>query len=122
MPTKRAANSIIGERVHTLMWRQRRTQKELGALLGVDQASISKRLKGDTNWSAFELAATAAWLGESVMALLPEIEVVGPNDDPDTPAGGAPTRARTWDLRITSPAESPLRSVGRDDDDQVAAA
>ena len=100
---KKAANEVIGERIHTLMWREKRAQRELGALLGVDQASISKRLRGKTNWTAVEVAAVATWLNVSVAELVPEIEVVGPNDDPDTPAGGAPTRARTWDLRIKSP-------------------
>lgn len=33
-------NALIGERVHTLMWRSGRTQKQLATILNVDQGSI----------------------------------------------------------------------------------
>lgn len=52
---KKVANAIIGEKIHQLMWRQKRSQKALGELLGVDQGSISKRLRGKTLWSASEV-------------------------------------------------------------------
>jgi transcriptional regulator with XRE-family HTH domain len=111
---KKQGNVLIGERVHTLMWRNGRTQKQLADILKVDQGSISKRLRGNTVWSAVEIAAVAAWLGVPVEELLPEVEVtVG--DDPSEPydgdpPDGAPTRARvaisSRDVRSVSEAAS----------------
>lgn len=104
---KKLGNALIGERVHTLMWRKKRTQAELAAVLNVDQGSISNRLRGKTTWSAFEVSAVAAWLDVPVEELMPEVEVEPP--DPSEggwggdPEDGAPTRARTWDLRIIRP-------------------
>jgi transcriptional regulator with XRE-family HTH domain len=105
---KRVANVLIGERIHTLMWRGGRTQRELAAILNVDQGSVSKRLRGNTNWSAVEVSAVAAWLGVDVAEILPEMEVCDPPDPSNGGAGGgdpndgAPSRARTYDLRISS--------------------
>ncbi|QFG10055.1 immunity repressor [Mycobacterium phage IdentityCrisis] len=104
------ATAAIGERVHTLMWRSGRTQKQLAAVLNVNQGSISNRLRGKTEWSAIDIAVTAAWLGVEPAELMPEVELL-PDDGGDGGAAGAPTRARTWDLRIKSPLESPFASV-----------
>ena len=104
---KRLGNALIGERIHTLMWRQGRTQKELAAILHVDQGSVSNRLRGKTAWSAIEVSAVAAWLQTPITELLPEVEITNPDPEPWVAGGGdpdgAPTRARTWDLRINSP-------------------
>lgn len=103
---KKRGNAMIGEKVHTLMWREGRKQNELANVLRVDQGSVSKRLRGKTDWTAIDLIATAHWLDVPVEDLLPE--VVPPDDDDPSAVvaegpGGAPTRARTWDLRIKSP-------------------
>ncbi len=99
---KKRATSFIGEKVHTLMWRQGRTQKQLAAVLQVGQASVSDRLRGKTEWSAIDILVTAAWLGVEPTELIPDVELL-PDDGGDGGAAGAPTRARTWDLRIKSP-------------------
>ncbi len=99
---KKQGNALIGERVHTLMWRAGRTQKQLAAVLNVDQGSVSNRLRGKTVWSAVDLAAVAAWLEVPITDLLPEVELEPP-DPNDGGKASAPTRARTWDLRIKSP-------------------
>ena len=99
---KRRGNALIGERIHTLMWRHSRTQTELAAILYVDQGSVSNRLRGKTAWSAMEIAAVAAWLSIPITDLLPEVEMTDPLE-PDDGGVGAPTRARTWDLRISIP-------------------
>lgn len=83
------ANTIIGERVHTHMWRSGRTQKQLSALLGVTQGAVSNRLRGKTMWSASEILAVAAWIDVPVTDLMPEMEIVGPNG-PDDPGGAVP--------------------------------
>ena len=101
--TKVVANAIIGERVHTQMWRRGKTQTQLAKLLGVTQGSVSNRLRGKTLWTATEVLVVSAWLDVQVTELMPAFDIVGPDGDPDDSAGGAPTRARTWDLRIKSP-------------------
>lgn len=111
---KRRATNLIGERVHTLMWRAGRTQKQLAAILQVGQASVSDRLRGKTEWSAIDIAVTAAWLGVEPADLMPEVELLPDDGGDDGGAAGAPTRARTWDLRIISPAEASFPSVGQD--------
>lgn len=71
---KMLANALIGERIHTLMWRRGHTQRQLATILGVDQGSISNRLHGKTAWSAIDVVAAAAWLGEPVTDLLAGVE------------------------------------------------
>ena len=101
-PAKRS-NRLIGAEVHRLMWDSKRTQKQLAALLGIDQGSVSKRLRGHIEWAAWEVAVTAAWLGVQPADLIPPIDLHPDDGGDDGGAGGAPTRARTWDLRIKSP-------------------
>ncbi len=100
---KKQGNAVIGERVHTLMWRTGRTQKQLAGVLNVDQGSVSNRLRGKTAWTVVDLLAVAAWLDVPVTDLMPEVELLPDGGDDDGGAAGAPTRARTWDLRIKSP-------------------
>lgn len=65
------SDAVIGERVHLLMWPDRtKTQQRLAELLGIDQAAVSKRLRGKTKWSAIEIAMTASWLGVDTCELL----------------------------------------------------
>ena len=97
---KRQGNAVIGERVHTLMWRSSRTQKQLASLLNVDQGAVSNRLRGKTAWSAMEVLSVAAWLGVPVTDLMPEVELVLLPPDGDDGGLSAPSRARTEDLRI----------------------
>ena len=98
---KRRATSAIGERVHTLMWRSGRTQKQLAAILQIGQGSVSERLRGKIEWSAIDVAVTAAWLGVEPADLMPAVELLPDDGGDDGGASGAPTRARTWDLRIS---------------------
>lgn len=100
---KERVTAMIGERVHTLMWRAGRTQKQLAAILNVTQGSVSNRLRGKTEWSAIDIAVTAAWLGVTPESLMPTVELLPDDGGDDGGAAGAPTRARTWDLRIKSP-------------------
>jgi transcriptional regulator with XRE-family HTH domain len=97
----RQGNTLIGERIHQLMWRNGLTQKQLGNLLGVDQGSVSKRLRGKTDWAATEVAVAAAWLAVPITDLIPEVEICPP--DPSDGGAGAPSRTRTCDLRIIRP-------------------
>lgn len=74
---KKSENAVIGEKVHTLMWRAKRTQAQLADLLGVHQSAVSNRLKGKTDWTAVELAITAGWLGVEISDLVPQVNQDG---------------------------------------------
>jgi transcriptional regulator with XRE-family HTH domain len=73
------ADQLIGERIHQIMWRQRLTQGQLAAKLGLTQTGVSKKIHGERPWFASELIAVAKALNTQVSALLP-VEF-----DPDPP-------------------------------------
>lgn len=75
----------IGERVHQLIWRQRRTQSAVAIAIGVTGSVLSKKLRGDSAWSATQVQAAAAALGVSVGSLYGEVTV--PPTDPSGPGG-----------------------------------
>jgi transcriptional regulator with XRE-family HTH domain len=74
------ADQLIGERIHQIMWRQRVTQGQLAARLGLTQTGVSKKIHGERPWFASELIAVAKVLNTQVSALLPV------DFDPDPPA------------------------------------
>jgi transcriptional regulator with XRE-family HTH domain len=71
---------LIGERIHQIMWRQRMTQGQLAARLGLTQTGVSRKIRGERPWFARELLQVAAALNTQVSALLPN------PDDFDPPA------------------------------------
>lgn len=76
LPDVERDDVLIGEAVHTAMWRARVTQTELARILRLDQAAVSRRLRGRTSWKVSEVRLAAAALGVSVADLLPpEVEV-----------------------------------------------
>ncbi|WP_369408644.1 helix-turn-helix domain-containing protein [Cellulomonas triticagri] len=72
----------IGERVHQLMWRQRVSQTALAPRIGMQQASLSRKLRGERPWFAEDLIAVAGALGVSVGFLFGE-EMSPRQDGPD---------------------------------------
>lgn len=62
----------IGARVHSEMWQRRVTQTALAKSLGVDQSTISKKLRGERPWFAAEVATAARTLGVTVADLYGE--------------------------------------------------
>lgn len=52
----------------------RRTQSELGDLLGLDQSTVSKKLRGERPFSLPELYKTAVWLDRQVSDFIPSAE------------------------------------------------
>lgn len=64
-------SAVIGERVHTLMWRRRIEQRTVSAALGMTQPALSRKLRGQRLWSVEELVEVAAYLGVPVTDLLP---------------------------------------------------
>lgn len=80
---------------------------QLAQMTGLGRSLINRRLQGETALNTDELEQIEQATGISATYLLTGIRP--DQDDPD--GGGAPSRARTEDLRITSPSVSPLTSV-----------
>ncbi len=75
-------DETIGANVHQQMWRARVSQVQLAGALGVDQAAVSRRLRGKTPWKASEIMAAAALLGVDITDLYPRT----PQTEPSTAA------------------------------------
>jgi transcriptional regulator with XRE-family HTH domain len=60
----------LGARIHTLMWRRKLTQADLGRALGVLQPTAGKKIRGEVKISAIELLKIANWLDVSPNQLL----------------------------------------------------
>jgi transcriptional regulator with XRE-family HTH domain len=63
-------NEIVSMEVRAEMARQRRTQGDLAAELGLAQVSLSKRLTGVVAWSTDEIEQAAKVLGVSIEQLV----------------------------------------------------
>ena len=68
----------IGERLHTWMWRNRIPQTGFADVLGISQQSLGRKLRGDSAWTAGELARAAAALSVPVGWFFGEAETVRP--------------------------------------------
>jgi hypothetical protein len=64
----------IGRRVHQLLWDRHITQTEFGRMIGMDQSSVAKRLRGKLGWSAAQVKAAALVLRTSITDLYGEDE------------------------------------------------
>lgn len=83
----------IGERVFMLMFRRRVTQVALARTLGLNQAGVARRLRGETGWKATDLTATAQLLNTTVAYLVGEVDdpVCTPRDLNPEPTDSGPT-------------------------------
>ena len=73
----------IGKRVHQLMWDRQITQTAFAMVIGMDQSSVAKRLRGKLGWSATQVKQAAGALNTSVAYLY------GETANPDAPVGPA---------------------------------
>jgi hypothetical protein len=64
----------IATEVRAEMARQNRTQRQLGAAVGLDQATVSRCLSGERAFRAHELVLAARFLGKSVEHFAPNAE------------------------------------------------
>lgn len=69
MPTDVRAS--IAAEVRAELARQHKTQREVAAVLGLDQSSTWQRLRGSRSFRAEELAAIAAWLEVPAAQFMP---------------------------------------------------
>lgn len=68
----------IAAQVRAELSRQMKPQRELVELLGLSQAQISERVRGDVEWRISELTLVADHLGVSITEFLPAgTETVG---------------------------------------------
>ncbi len=72
-------------------------------IVGVTQSWISRHLTGETEWKANEVDQVCEPLGIDGDFILTGIKALPSGAPDDEGPAGAPTRARTWDLRIKSP-------------------
>lgn len=98
-------DAAIGERIHQLMWRTKLPQSAIAGALGLDQAAISRRLRGRTAWKATELIIIASLLDVPVSELFDAAAFAGKKADAEFRC----TRARMQHRR--------LRIVRRDEVD-----
>lgn len=56
-------DEAIGLNVHALLYRRKASQKQLALALGITPSVLSKKLRGESSWSARQVAVTAGYLG-----------------------------------------------------------
>jgi BetR domain len=78
------ADVALGRVIHQAMWDQRITQTRLAVLLGIDQSTLSKKLRGERPWSVRELIDVADALHMDARDLLARM---WPPDGPIFPPG-----------------------------------
>jgi transcriptional regulator with XRE-family HTH domain len=94
----------IGARVNDGMFRARLTQKQLGDALQLDQAAVSRRLRGATSWKASELVKLAELFGGSVADLIPEPAALAARHPRELrPASGLVKEVGVAEIRCTQP-------------------
>jgi transcriptional regulator with XRE-family HTH domain len=71
-PGEQVAASIRAE-----LARQRKSGSSLARHLGMTQSAVSRRLLGHVPFDVDQIAATAAWLGVPLTALLPSDDAAG---------------------------------------------
>ena len=79
------ADVAIGERVHQLLWRSKTSQNRFAPTIGMTQAALSRKIRGERPWYADELIAIARHFDVSVGSLFGESG--GPAKDPQLAKG-----------------------------------
>lgn len=62
----------FGEAVYVWMFRKGITQKAMGEALGITQSAFSRKLRGYSAWTLFDMVAAARTLGVPMLELLPK--------------------------------------------------
>lgn len=87
-------DAVIGEAVHTLMWRQGITQAAMAAALDLDQSALSRKLHGSRPWKASEVMAAADFLSVTPGELYPMRQAVAVGAE--APVGNGDSLRFTW--------------------------
>ncbi|QDF69399.1 XRE family transcriptional regulator [Mycobacteroides chelonae] len=94
-------SQAVARRLREELAGRRISVAEVARRLGATQQKLSRRMTGQTPWGVNELDEVCEASGVSSVYVATGIKSL-PNGDDDGTAG-APTRARTWDLRIKRP-------------------
>ncbi len=62
-PTQDELEAAIGKRVHDLIWDRRTTNVAVARAIGITSSVMSKKLRGESAWSARQVKRAAAYLG-----------------------------------------------------------
>ncbi|PQZ60739.1 MULTISPECIES: helix-turn-helix domain-containing protein [unclassified Microbacterium] len=85
--TSEPIDTVVGRRIHTLMWEQRVKNKDLAELLGIEATGVGKKLRAEQRFSIEQLVMVAARLNTTVAYLVGESSA----PHPVGPAGIEPT-------------------------------
>lgn len=100
----------IGARVHAAMWRAKVTQTAMARALGVDQAAVSRRLRGRTPWRVTDVLAAAAVCGVPYTDLVPDD---GTAENTAAPAANTARASGNFRSEIPCSRRSEHRAVAR---------
>lgn len=69
-----SGREAIAREVRAELARQRKTQRDVGDVLGLPQSAVWFRLQGGRSFKAEELALVADWLGVPIAQFMPDSE------------------------------------------------
>lgn len=81
-PKAKPVNQRIGRNVRDIMWLRGITVTELAHRIGVQQSSMSRRIRGTTDWTPDEIDAAARILDVSVARLWKKLPDLDSNQEP----------------------------------------
>ncbi len=79
------------------------SENQLAPMAGMSQQSLNDRMNGKVEWKINEIQRVCGAAGLSFTYITAGADQLPGGGGDDGGAAGAPTRARTWDLRIKSP-------------------
>ncbi|AUV60825.1 transcriptional repressor [Mycobacterium phage Rem711] len=91
----------IGERLRAYMGVHKISRAKLAVASGINRQSLSTKLDGQVDFTIDDITKIARALNRSWLWVVSGLDVDPDGDDGGS--SGAPTRARTWDLRIIRP-------------------
>ncbi len=93
------ANEAVCRRLREKLAGMRLSENQLAPMAGMSQQSLNDRMNGKVEWKINEIQRVCGAAGLSFTYITTGADQLPGGGG----AAGAPTRARTWDLRIKSP-------------------
>jgi transcriptional regulator with XRE-family HTH domain len=93
------ADVVIGNRIAHIMWLEDVTQIDMAKSMRMDQATLSRKLRGERKWSAAEIVRAAKVLRIRIAWLFGEAAEARPlEDEDDVRLGGSPEPLTRWSV------------------------
>ncbi|MEA1796717.1 helix-turn-helix domain-containing protein [Rhodococcus qingshengii] len=73
-------NELVGELIHTTMWKKKLTQTDVADRLGITQSTLSRKIRGYRSIEIGELARIASALGVPITDLIPDVDLAAMAD------------------------------------------